>query len=177
MCPLSDIFTLFRPQSRICKMGWHGRVKKLKRRTLGPEQKCELALLRKRLLSRTRRRRASWGSAARDARTGSWGGTGWGSGRTPRSRAPGLTKVSNSPFANSSYLGLEPQKASFCSNLEKRPSNIVSGCRPLAQLPVPPAAASARVPRSLAWPGLAARAQASRARPRLPGSRLPACRR
>lgn len=41
----------------------------------------------------------------------------------------------------------------------------------------PPAAAPVRVPRSPAWPGLAARAQTSRAGAGLPGSRLPARRR
>lgn len=108
-----------------------------------------------------------------------WGGVqeGRGSGRMARVRSPRLTKVSNSPLSSGSYWRPAPEKLSFCRNLEKRVSTMVSGRRPLAQPAVPPAAAPACVSRSLARPGLAARAQASWVRSRLPGSRLPARRR
>ena len=93
------------------------------------------------VLSRTRGRRASRRSAAPSARTGS-GWDGVGGGRVSRP-APGLTKVSNSPLSSSWYWWPAPEKASFFRNLEKRPSTMVSGRRPLAQPPVPPAAAPA----------------------------------
>lgn len=111
-----------------------------------------------------------------------WGRAGWRgaagkASRLPRAGSPRLTKVSNSPLSSGSYWWPAPVKPSFCRNLEKRVSTMVSGRRPLAQPPVPPAVAPACVSRSLARPGKAEPAQTSWARSRLLGSRLPARRR
>lgn len=131
-------------------------------------------MLGRRLLSRARGRRASCWSAARSPRTGSWGrvGCGGAEGQVAQTHqdfqlAP-LQRLVQVARAREGEFLQELREASFDHRDQAEPPNSASR---------PPTAAPARVPRSLAWPGLAARAQTSRARPGLPGSRLPARRR
>lgn len=102
-------------------------------------------------------------------------------GRGAKSHGPRAVAQTHQNFQLAPLQGLvqvaRAREGEFLQELREASFDHDDQAEPPRSASRPPAAAPARVPRSLAWPGLAARAQTSRARPGLPGSRLPARRR
>lgn len=118
--------------------------------------------------------------AGRSTRMGSWGRVGCGGAEGQVTRpAPGRPDSPRFPTRSSpvARTGDRRPRRWVSAGTERSVFPWCPGGEPPRPASRPPAAAPARVPRSLAWPGLAARAQTSWARPGLPGSRLPARRR